>query len=253
MKNQMLITLDSLRWDVFANAAPNLYLGQFEYDMAYTHATYTLPAHVAFFTGKLPHTFKGEFDTCARSARRLTGIPQWRLMNPESDGPAVMKLQGKDIVDGFNKKGYRTIGTGAVSWFNTSKPAHIPVIDNFQHYKFFGEYTYAPHQLQFVCNHIMSSDQPYFAFINLGETHHSFRINVREPATAYGNKQRCLIAQTKCLNYLDGMLAAFIESLENIDIIVCADHGDCFGEDGLWGHSFYHPKVIEVPIIKISK
>jgi hypothetical protein len=29
---------------------------------------------------------------------------------------------------------------------------------------------------------------------------------------------------------------------------MCADHGECFGEEGFYGHSFYHPKVFEVPM-----
>jgi len=31
-------------------------------------------------------------------------------------------------------------------------------------------------------------------------------------------------------------------------VVICADHGECFGEDGLHGHGFYHLKVIEVPL-----
>lgn len=36
------------------------------------------------------------------------------------------------------------------------------------------------------------------------------------------------------------------------DAIACADHRDCLGEDGLRGHTFAHPKVPEVPIVKVS-
>ena len=252
----MLITLDSLRWDVF-NAAPmNSFLKQFPHEKAYTHGTYTLPSHTAFFTGKLPCTYNGQFDTCARSGRRMTGKPQWRLMNPESDGPAVMKLGGKNIVDGFNKKGYHTIGTGAVSWFNPNKPAHIPVLRDFHANMWFGEYTQAAKQVSFVADQIASATkkgQPYFAFINFGETHHSFRVRPQDKPVPYGNKKNCLHAQLRCLIFLDNMLSGFISHLKNVDIVICSDHGDCFGEDNLWGHSFYHPKVIEVPIIKISK
>jgi len=249
----MLITLDSLRWDVFEAAPKNMYLKQSPYAKAFTHGTYTLPSHTAFFTGKLPCTYNGTFDTCARSGRKITGTPQWRLMNPESDGPAVVKLGGKDIIDGFNKKGYKTIGTGAVSWFNPTKPARIPAIDNFEKYGWFGEYTQAARQIAFVGSHIASSKQPYFAFINFGETHHSFKTNPRDKATPYGNFKQCFEAQARCLMFLDSILFELISQLNDVDIIICADHGDCFGEDGLWGHSFFHPKVIEVPIIKISQ
>jgi glucan phosphoethanolaminetransferase (alkaline phosphatase superfamily) len=31
--------------------------------------------------------------------------------------------------------------------------------------------------------------------------------------------------------------------------MVTADHGECFGEDGLWGHAIYHPKIMHVPLL----
>ena len=30
--------------------------------------------------------------------------------------------------------------------------------------------------------------------------------------------------------------------------MACGDHGECFGEDGYWGHGINHPKVFEVPL-----
>lgn len=31
--------------------------------------------------------------------------------------------------------------------------------------------------------------------------------------------------------------------------MVCADHGDAWGEDGVWEHGIHHPKVVEVPLV----
>jgi arylsulfatase A-like enzyme len=31
-------------------------------------------------------------------------------------------------------------------------------------------------------------------------------------------------------------------------VVLTADHGDCFGEDGYWGHGVHHPLVYEVPL-----
>jgi len=31
--------------------------------------------------------------------------------------------------------------------------------------------------------------------------------------------------------------------------VVCADHGDAWGEEGLWEHGINHPKVFEVPLL----
>jgi glucan phosphoethanolaminetransferase (alkaline phosphatase superfamily) len=31
--------------------------------------------------------------------------------------------------------------------------------------------------------------------------------------------------------------------------VVTADHGECLGEQGLYGHAFHHEKVMEVPLL----
>jgi arylsulfatase A-like enzyme len=51
-------------------------------------------------------------------------------------------------------------------------------------------------------------------------------------------------------------LPELIEALPRpLWLVIMADHGDCMGEDGLWGHSFYHPKVMEIPmtVLKIDE
>ena len=35
----------------------------------------------------------------------------------------------------------------------------------------------------------------------------------------------------------------------NSTIIICADHGDCWGEDGLWEHGISHKYTLEVPLV----
>jgi hypothetical protein len=252
-KNQILITLDSLRWDVFELA--NLpFLKSFPYSKAHTHGTYTLPAHQSFLViGKLPSSSNGDqFDTCARSMRK-TSKQQWRLSNPESVAPNEILLSGRNLVDGFNRKGYNTIGTGAVSWFDDGRDGHLNVVDDFKNYKFFGEYVYAKEQTNYVLDQISKTADKYFAFLNLGETHHTFRISENDKPTSYSNKAVCMKAQIRCIEYLDGVIKKFVDSIDNVEIIICADHGECFGEDGFWGHSFFHEKVMEVPILKIVK
>ena len=35
---------------------------------------------------------------------------------------------------------------------------------------------------------------------------------------------------------------------DNTLVILTADHGEAFGEDGFWGHGIYHEKVMNVPM-----
>lgn len=36
-----------------------------------------------------------------------------------------------------------------------------------------------------------------------------------------------------------------------LHVLMVGDHGETFGEDGLYGHGFYHPKVMEVPFTSL--
>jgi hypothetical protein len=42
---------------------------------------------------------------------------------------------------------------------------------------------------------------------------------------------------------------AILESFAESNTIICADHGDCWDEDNLWGHGMHHEKVLEVPLV----
>lgn len=254
MRNQVLITLDSLRWDVFL-AAHLPFLKSYEYGKTWSHSTYTLPAHESFFVGKLPHSFSGTFDWAARSNNRNNqGIPLWRITNPESPGPGIIKMNGKNLIHAFNNNGYTTIGTGGVNWFNINHPSHIKCLDEFKHFKWFGAYMYGENQIKWCIKMIEQSIEPVFVFINFGETHHPFKNNHHLSPTEYGNPYECFESQKRSIEYLDVLIQTLFnnKNLLNTDAIICGDHGECFGEDGLWGHGFYHPKVMEVPSVIVK-
>jgi len=254
-KNHILITLDSCRWDTFENArAPFLKSGW--YERCWTHATFTLPAHQAFFAGKLPHSYSGRkyFDTAASGGRPKRVKEQiWRLANPESHRPSHLVLEGKNIKDGFRRRGYVTIGTGAMNWFDPDKPATENLIADFDHYKFFrnaetGDGRNIELQVDWALEVIGRIDRPCFLFINVGETHHRYWAKDHRYDADWGDPQGCARAQLASLEYVDGVLRRMFAQLTNYLAVICGDHGDCWGEDGLWGHGFYHPRVMEVPM-----
>ena len=63
-----------------------------------------------------------------------------------------------------------------------------------------------------------------------------------------GRRRGCAAAQRASLEYVDRLLAQLFDKLKHFFAVVCGDHGDCWGEDGLWGHGFYHPMVMRVPM-----
>jgi hypothetical protein len=58
--------------------------------------------------------------------------------------------------------------------------------------------------------------------------------------------------QRKNVEYLDGLFEKLYEVVpQNTYVMVTADHGELFGEDGFFGHGpILHEKVFEVPFIE---
>ena len=118
-----------------------------------------------------------------------------------------------------------------------------------------------------------AGDRPYFAFINFGETHSPFhhadmntggaieeRFSHARLFNQAGLKRDDWTFDTEnferhkqCAGFLDarmGELLSFIrERGRPTTVVLCADHGECFGESGLYGHGFYHEKIMEVPLM----
>ena len=187
MNNQILIVFDSLRWDVFKAADIPFLRSLGKWKKAFTPGTYTLPAHMSFFMGKLPNTLDVEdyYDTDAIRFDKKKKTPYrrtkqlWRLANPEAPKSSQYTLQGRNIIVGFREKGYFTIGTGGVNWFNPDLPAGKILTEPFELSRFFGGPQYASHvsaeyQIEWVLESLHKRQEPYFLFINFGETHHRF-------------------------------------------------------------------------------
>lgn len=265
MTNQILIVFDSLRWDVFQSADIPFLKSLGKWKKAYTPGTYTLPAHISFFMGKLPSTFDLEdyYDTDATRYDKKNKRPYrktkqlWRLSNPEAPKASAYTLQGRNIIEGFREKGYFTIGTGGVNWFNPDLPAGRNLIGPFESSRFFGgahnaSHTSAELQIEWVLESLYKLQKPYFLFINFGETHHRFIYkncpwsDEKEP---YGDGKECRRRQRLCTEYLSKRVEGLLSQLSEYDLVMCSDHGEAMGEKGLWGHGFYHKKVVEVPLL----
>ncbi len=262
MNDQIFLVFDSLRWDLFRKAKTPYLKGLGRWKKAYTPGTYTLPAHASFFAGKLPQTEDKTDYYDSAALRFIKGKPKrnlqlWRLSNPEAPRPARTVLEGENIIEGFKNLGYKTIGTGAVNWFNPELPAGKILTSPFDHFAFFaGKNTY-PHesaepQIEFALDKLNELKSPYFLFINFGETHHRFTYKGcpwSDTPNPYGDMAECKRRQTRCIEYLDGKIRDLLAELKGYDLVICSDHGEAMGENGLWGHSFYHKKVMEVPLL----
>lgn len=246
--NISLICLDSLRYDVAERTTlPNLasYLQKAGgWRKCYSHGTYTLPSHVAIFhAGFLPDDRAGHEPVYNRL------VQGWARCQSELHGPQNVLYQlppAPSVMEGFMAEGYNVIGVGGVGWFDLRAPtAHL--WDRYFHYLAWSPEFHETNPSAFeeqikVAQAILSKDlgkHPLLYYHNIPSTH-----------TPYCGLGKTLEGQGKALQYVDAHLPELFALMPRpCHVFIFADHGDCFGESGLVGHSFYHPKVMEVPMV----
>ncbi len=262
----LLVTWDSCRYDAYLEARTPA-LDQFgEPRRAWAMATYTLPAHEAMFYGFLPHVFAPE-PLYNRYSQQV-----WRISHRNVDAKPLVTFplgQG-NIVNGFRRRGYATLGTAAMDWFRDAPELR----QGFENFEVSG--VGAARQNQWLARRLekQARKRPCFAFVNYGETHSPFRYEGMETVDPeverrFGLRRlfnqpgllteqwefdhQAYRRQVAAASYLDArtaeLIALFRRRGRPTTVIVCSDHGECFGENGLYGHAFYHQCVMEVPML----
>jgi hypothetical protein len=270
MPNHLVyIIMDSCRYDSYeAASTPNMdRLGLAE--ARYSYASWTSPSHYTMLMGMIPHTsprgvfasevYKQEF---LKWVDRL-GIPDlsFKTFVPQLSLPKVLK----DF-------GYKTIAR-----------VSMPVLNQFTSInQFFDDYVLMSNHNDFatmVHQIDFSGSEPCFYFLNLGETHYpymlkgddmprisgvhgvfknmdQFALAKNEPGESkffeQEEMQRLHKQQISCVEYIDGLLGELYRKCpQNTHIILTADHGELFGEDGYFGHGpVMHHKCFEVPFVE---
>lgn len=252
-KNILFITLDSLRFDTFQRAkTPNLdKVGKAH--KTYSYAPFTYGSHSAMFVGFTPgdpHQQKPFINP------KFGKIFRMSFGGFKKEGKDKFILEGRNIVDGFNRQGYTTIGTGAMDWFNPKFETSGHLTDDFENFFFAGPY-YLQKQLDFISEAAQTAKSPMFIFMNIGETHTPYYFEGADwgiddpclPFSKNNSKTECQKRQKACIEFVDNKLGPLLEQFHDDHIIICGDHGDAWGEDDLWEHGIFHPKVFEVPLI----
>jgi membrane-anchored protein YejM (alkaline phosphatase superfamily) len=259
-KNYLLITLDSCRYDTFISARiPNM-KGVGQVYKAFSNGNFTYPSHAAIFVGFTP------------------GNPQLRetFVNPKfgkifkikTDGDYIgpgmdhVVLDGKNIVDGFKREGYITIGTAAMDWFDPESESGRTLMSDFDYFLY--SKTDFLKQKEYVIQKIAEcKDKPRFVFMNIGETHVPYYFKGASwsrkdnPCVPFGSNnsfEKSSFRQRKCLEFIDSHIAEILALFKKDNVVICSDHGDCWGEDGLWEHAIHHEKTVTVPLLfKLEK
>jgi len=270
--NLVLITFDSCRYDSFMGAkTPNISrLGSAE--KRYSFASWTVPSHVVFLLGASPHTNpKGVFASevykkdFVNWGERLN-IPDisFKGFVPRLSLPAFLR-----------EHGYKTNALVSMPVLNqtTILNQHF---DRYQLMKSHNDFS------AIIDDLIFEQDQPSFYLLNIGETHYPYTLpgesgddlprihgvhgvfkHLGDDTSEGFEKQRALQAedffhldkllqlkekQRQNVEYLDKLFEKLYDVCpKNTHFIVTADHGECFGEEGYFGHGpVFHEKVFEV-------
>jgi len=234
----VILTLDSLRFDTTQLAnTPNFkylletYASAPNWIQTYAHGTYTLPAHISMFlAGKFPQNL-------------LAAPPHDRGRLFEWATTRGIRQRKDSFLDAYRQHGYAIYGMGSVAWFSdqpTSKFLWPQLFDSFVY-----DASFAPEQVNGLENQIAMLLPEYtqsLLFMNIGSTHFPFN-------TTKQNIRECSLAdQVTALEYVDCHLWSILNRCARpTQVYITGDHGECFGEDGQWGHGFYHPCVMTVP------
>jgi len=252
----LFVTLDSCRYDTFAGAnVPAMRkVGPVHKAQAPSH--FTFGSHAAMFAGFTPGVASVAAPLINPKFGKIFKLVGAAFPGKGGEG---FTLEGRNIIEGFKRLGYFTLGSGAVGWFDPSTPAAQLLISELDEFFYSGNSWSLARQLAWIEQQLAQHPRsPIFLFLNIGETHVPYYYEgapwAREdnpciPFQTVDRSADCHLRQCACLEFVDEALGPLLERFAGSTIMMCGDHGDCWGEDGLWEHGISHPMTLTVPLI----
>ncbi len=254
----LFLSLDSCRYDSFLRAQVPVLRSIGSVYKAFSPSYFTFGSHAAFWMGFTPGVVGSQRPWLNPKAGKLFRMSFAGSAGDDLDG---FRLSGSNLIEGFRRLGYRTIGTGAVDWFNTDTDTGAVLAEPFESFWYSGNTWSLTSQLNWINSQLatVQPSQPVFLFLNVGETHVPYwhaGANWEpwpSPCVPFGgpycSRRESRRRQVACLEWVDQQLAQLINRFKDCTILACADHGDCWGENGLWEHGVSHPATLTVPLL----
>jgi len=275
--NFIIVILDSCRYDSFM-AAEAKFPGQLgKVEKRFTYASWTAPSHYNLLTGLLPHTtpanvYASEYykdDFLNYNTRLGAEGVEFAKMVPGLWLPEFLR----------NHMGYSTHARVSLPVLN-QKTGINRFFDSFELMDSHNDMRAMIPTMKF------DSERPSFYLLNVGETHYPYatpeependwpRISGvngvfkhldtqidehgnllhEDDAPAFFDQDKLdqlRDRQVDTVRYLDKVFEELYDHVpENTHIIITADHGELFGEEGYFGHGpIMHDKVFEVPYVE---
>ncbi|GIF16806.1 STM4013/SEN3800 family hydrolase [Actinoplanes teichomyceticus] len=246
----LLVTLDTLRYDVAAELAatgrtPHLsrVLPGGRWERRHSPASFTYAAHHAFFAGFLPTPDSpGDHERLYAAA----------FPGSTTSGPDTWVFDAPDLPTALAGAGYHTLCLGGVGFFNQRGALGRVLPGLFAEAHWEPEFgVTAPDCLGAQLRRLEASlgalpaGQPLFTFLNVAALHQPNRHYL--PGAATDSRD----SHAAALEYVDSRIDRLFQLVSGRDrpvfTIVCADHGTAYGEDGHTGHRVGHEVVWTVP------
>jgi len=273
--NFIIVILDSCRFDSFMAAEPKTIQKLGKPEKRYTYASWTAPSHYNLLTGLLPHTtpphvYASEYykEDFFNYNKRLgaKGI-EFAKMVPGLWFPGLLR----------NTLGFRTHARVSLPVLNPRTGINRD-FDSFQLMDSHNDMAAMLPTMTF------DGDRPSFYMLNVGETHYPYakpdedssmwprisgvngvfkklneQVDEKDPKFKeefqffdQDKLDQLRERQIDTVRYLDGVFEKLYDMVpKNTWIVVTADHGELFGEEGYFGHGpIMHDKCFEVPFLE---
>lgn len=248
----LLVTLDTLRYDVAAELAaegriPNLarHLPAARWEERHAPGSFTYASHQAIFAGFLPT------PAAPGPHPRLFSA---RFAGSETTAGGTFVYDTPDLVSGLAKEGYRTVCVGGVGFFNRQGPLGSVLPGLFQEAHWETEFgvtspTSFENQVARAEQVVreLPAGQRLFLFVNVSALHQPNWFHLPGATREAGDTRETHAAALEYVDRHIGRLFAAASSRRPCFTIVCSDHGTAYGDDGYTGHRLGHPTVWTVP------
>lgn len=251
------------------------------FDRAYSTAPWTLPSHASMFTGRFPYELSGDMQ----SSLDVTWPTLAETMTQRGYATAGFVANigytsaETGLARGFAHYEDRVLSRGSL--INASSVMRIatnaPLVSKLIGMERFAERKDADRINTDFLRWLPSvQDRPFFVFLNYFDAHRPYhaprpydrkyvssRARVRQIMQTAGKKklpddasQLLTGAYDGALTYLDDRIGKLIDALEqrgalkNTIVIITSDHGEQFGEHGLYYHAnSLYPQLLRVPLV----
>ncbi len=245
----LFVVLDSLRYDIAIQEQDAARTPQFnkygQWIKCDAPANFTYPSHHAMFAGFMPKPLEPSDQVPPLFFPKNIGLG---MKGPKKS----FAFDGATWIQGLEKVGYDTLCIGGVSFFDNRSdigkvfPAMFK--ESYWHPSFSCIVKESPdNQIDFAVKKIQQKpvEQRIMMYMNIDAIHYPSHFYVEG-----AGKGDNTYTHAAALQYVDARIETLIDAFRkrsNTFVILCSDHGTCYGEDGKFFHSFNHEITNTIP------